>query len=265
MIHQFRDKKQINQRKKIIKIIVILSVFVILAFSGFLPVSRKILNYIGSLIWDAKEITLYKTNDLDYLTKSKSSLSSENKNLLEENLDLKISMVDYQILKDENEKLKELLGVIPDPSLFVLASILVKPSHSPYDTLIIDVGEEEEILVGSKVYVNGNVPVGIVSEVFAKTSLVELYSNPNKITSGVIEGLNINVDLVGRGGSNFEMAIPFELVVPDETRITLPGIDSEVVAIVEEEIGEPTDPVKKVILHAPVNIQNHKWVEVKKN
>jgi len=265
MIHQFRDKKQITQRKKTIKIIVILVVFVFLAFSGFLPFSRKIINYIGRPIWSAKKITLDKTDDLNYLTKSKNFLSSENKKLLEENMDLKISMVDYQILNDENNKLKELLNVIQDPSSFVLSSILVKPSHSPYDTLIIDIGQDDGVMIGSKVYVNGNVPVGVINEVFAKTSLVELYSNPNKVTTGIIEGLDVSVDIIGRGGGNFEMAIPFELVVPNESKITLPGIESEVFAIVEEEIGEPTDPIKKVILRATVNIQNQKWVEVKKN
>ena len=265
MIHQFRDKKQINRRKKVIKIIIILSIFAVLAFSGFFSLSKKFLNFIGKPIWEAKEITLYKTNDLSDLTKSKSSLLDENEKILQENLDLKIEMVDYQIVKDENEKLKELLGVIKNPSSFVLASILVKPSHSPYDTLIIDAGKRNGISEGFKVYVNGTVPIGIISEVYENTSMVELYSNPSKVTSGVIEGLDINVDIVGRGGGNFEMSIPFELTVSNGTMITLPGIESEVIAVVEEEISEPTDPVKKVILNAPINIQNHKWVEVKIN
>lgn len=264
MIHQFRDKKQINRRKKIIKIFTILSFFAILAFSGFFSLSKRFFNFIGKPIWEAKEVTLYKTDDLSSLTKSKKSLLDENQKILEENLDLKISMVDYQIIKDENEKLKELLGVIKNPTSFVLASILVKPSHSPYDTLIIDIGEKDGILKGYKVYVNGIIPIGIVGEVFEDTSMVELYSNPNKVTSVVIEGLNVNVDIVGRGGGNFEMAIPFELMVSKGTIVTLPGIESEVIAIAEEEIGEPTDPIKKIILRAPINIQNHKWVEVKK-
>lgn len=265
MIHQFRNKKQISQRKKIIRIILILAVFVILAFSGILPLSKKLFHYIGKPIWETKGIALNSMNDLSYLTRNKSSILKENRSLLEENRKLKISMIDYQILKDENEQLKELFGVIPNPSSFILASILVKPSHSPYDTLIIGVGEENGVLEGFKVYVNGNVPIGVIKEVYAKTSLVELYSNPGKVTTGVVEGLNINVDLVGRGGGNFEMAIPFELIIPNESFITLPSIESEIIAIVEEEISEPTDPIKKVILRAPVNIQNQKWVEVKKN
>jgi cell shape-determining protein MreC len=265
MIHQFRDKKQISQRKKIIKVIIVLIFFLILAFSGFLPFSKRILNYIGLPIWQLKKVALDSTSDLGYVTKTKSSLLKENERLLEENSNLNIGMIDYQILKDENKKLKELLNVIITPSDFILSGILVKPSYSPYDTLIIDVGEEDGAFYGAKVYVNGNVPIGVIGEVYKKTSLVLLYSNPGNVTTGVIEGLNVNVDIVGRGGGNFEMAIPFELVVPFETRITLPGIESEIIAIVEEEIGEPTDPIKKVILHAPVNIQNQKWVQVKKN
>lgn len=244
---------------------VVLIVFLIVAFSGFLPFSKKFFNYIGNPIWKAKNTSLENVNNLGYLTKSKSFLLKENQNLLEENYDLKISMIDYQILKDENNNLKKLLGVISNPSDFVLSSILVKPSYSPYDTLIIDVGQNEGILEESKVYANGIIPIGVVREVYNKTSLVELYSNPGKVTSGIIEGMNITIDLVGRGGGNFEMAVPFELIITNGTKITLPGIDSEIIAIVKEEISEPTDPIKKVILHAPVNIQNEKWVEVKKN
>ncbi len=265
MIHQFRDKKQISKRKTVIKIVIILIIFLVVAFSGFLPFSKRIFNYIGNPIWKIKNASLGNVSDLNYLTKTKSSLLKENQDLLEENYDLKISMIDYQIIKDENNNLKNLLGVIFYPSDFVLSSILVKPSYSPYDTLIIDVGQDEGILVENKVYANGVIPVGVVREVYGQTSLVELYSNPGKVTPGIIEGLNISIDLVGRGGGNFEMAVPFELIITNGTKITLPGIESEIIAIVKEEISEPTDPIKKVILHAPVNIQNEKWVEVKKN
>lgn len=264
MIHQFRDKKQINQRKKIIKIIIIFIIFLILAFSGIMKSFSHLFNFIGKPAWEVKKTTSEDVNNLSYLTRTKSSLLKENEQLIQENSDLKILMVDYQILKDENEKLKELLGNINVKSDFILAGILVKPNQSPYDTLIIDVGQNNGVSVGSKVYVGGIVPVGEIKETYSKTSLVELYSNPNKITNGVIEGSNINIELIGRGGGNFEILVPIDLVIYNGTTITLPGIKSEIIAIAEEEISEPTDPIKKIILRSPINIQNQKWVEVKK-
>jgi len=216
-------------------------------------------------MWEAKKVVLDSTKDLSYLTKNRESLLEENKKLLEENSSLKISMIDYQILKNENDKLKELLGKITTNHDFILSNILVKPNYSPYDTLIIDVGQDGNILEGFPVYTNGNIPIGIISKVYTQTSLVELYSNPGRVTSGILDGSNVSVELIGRGGGNFEMSIPFELIAPKGTIILLPNIQPEIIAIVEEEISDPTDPVKKIILRSPINIQNQKWVQVKKN
>lgn len=264
-MHQFRDKKEIKRKKRLTRVIIILVLFLVLSFSGILGVFSKFFNYVGRPIWESKKVAVSEVNDIVYLFKNKKNLLLENEKIKEENSNLKIRMIDYQILKDENNKLKELLGRIPSKHNFILGSILSKPNNSPYDTLVIDIGENDDIQEGLMVYINGNVPIGIIDKVYPKTALVLLYSNPGKVTDGVIEGSNINVSLTGRGGGNFEMSIPFEIVVSNGTMITLPDIESEVLAIVEEDISNPTDPIKKIILRSPVNIQNEKWVEVKKN
>ncbi len=264
MIHQFLDKRQILRRKKFIRIIIILGLLLLISFSGVLPFIVSFFNYVGQPIWEAKKVIVDKSNNLSYLTRTRSSLLEENKKLLVENSNLEISMINYQILEKENKDLKELFNRVPNPSNLILASILVKPSNSPYDTMIIDVGLDNGIKKDSKVYVNGNIPVGIISKVYSRTSLVELYSNPGKITAGIINNLNINVDLIGRGGSNFEMSVPFGLAIPNGTMVNLPGIKSEVVAIVDKEIIDEANPNRKIILRAPVNIQNQEWVQVEK-
>ena len=60
------------------------------------------------------------------------------------------------------------------------------------------------------------------------------------------------------------MIIPIELSVEKDEIIYMPGSTSEVLAIVDEIISKPSDPFKMVILSSPINIQNLKWVEVKK-
>jgi cell shape-determining protein MreC len=174
-------------------------------------------------------------------------------------------MIDYQILKKENDKLKSLIGRISPNNDFILGSILTKPNYSPYDTLIIDIGENQGLKEGFLVYVNGNIPIGVISQVYTKTSLVELYSNPSRITHGLIEESNITVELIGRGGGNFEMSLPFEITANKGTSVLLPNINSEILAVVEEDISDPTDPIRKIILRSPINIQNEKWVQVKIN
>ncbi len=267
MIHQFLDKKQIIRRKKITKIIIILALFLLISFSGILTFFVKAINYIGQPIWQEKKTVTNNINNLSYLTRTRESLFKENQKILKENSSLKISMINYQLLKNQNDKLKELLGRISNARTSVLSNILMKPDNSPYDTMIIGVGENKGIKENSKVYVGGNIPVGVINKVYLKTSLVKLYSNPGTITDAVINvnNLSVNVKLVGRGSGNFEMSVPIGLVISKGTMVTLRNLNEEVVAIVEEKISDTSDPEEKIILRAPINIQNESLVEVIKN
>ena len=265
MTHQFQDKKQIEKRRKIIRNVIGFSIFFILSALGVLSLSGKLFNYIGRPIWETEQSITRVFYNINYLLHTKTSLSNENKKLVEENSNARLLMIDYQILKNENNELKEILGRLPVGNNFILGNILTKPNHSPYDTIIIDIGSDDGIKEGSQVYSNGNIPIGNISKIYNKTSLVSLYTNPGQKTEGFIDGTNASVELVGRGGGNFEMIIPIELSVEKGTIVFFPGSTSLVIALVDEIISEPTDPFKKVILSSPVNVQNLKWVQVKKD
>ncbi len=263
MIHQYQSKNQIRNRRKFIRIILILILFFIVAFSGVLPFIVKMFNYVAHPVWEMKKVAVDGTNSLSYLTRSKSSLLEENRKLIDDNLGLKVKMIALDNIKKENEALKELLGRTIHKADFVLASILTKPSFSPYDSINIDIGEKEGVYSGAKVYANGDIPIGIVSAVYMHSSLVELYSNPGKVTEGIIEGQNINVGIIGRGGGNFEMSVPIDVSITKGTIITLPGISGDQLAVVDGDITDKTEANKKYILRSLLNIQNQRWVQVK--
>lgn len=265
MIHQFRDKNNIAKRKRAIKNLIFFGVFILLAVLGIYAFTSPLFHFIGKPIWRTKNLVINNVEDVGYVARTKASVFKENENLVKENLELKASMIDYQILKNENNSLKELFGRIPNGKDMVLGNILTKPNYSPYDTIIIDIGDENGIKIGEKVYANIITPIGEISRVYRNTSLVTLYSNPGKTTEAIINGVNTNVELVGRGGGNFETIIPIDLPFDKGTNILLPGLQSEIVAIMEDVISSPTDPVKKILLSSPVNVQNLKWVFVKRN
>lgn len=265
MMYQFRDKKQITRRKKIIRNVIGFGLFFILSCIGVLSWTGRLFNFLGRPIWQAEKFISDNLYDSNYLLRTKASISNENHNLIEEILNIRLTMIDYQILKNENNELKELLSRVEIKKDFTLGNILTKPNHSPYDTIVIDIGSDMGILENDQVYANGNIPIGIIGKVYDKTSLVTLYTNPNQKTEGFIDGTNASVMLTGRGGGNFEMIIPAELTALKGTFIYLPGYTSEALAKIDEVISKPSDPFKKVILSSPVNIQNLKWIEVKKN
>jgi len=265
MIHQLRDKKQIARRKNIIRNLIIFGVLIFVAISGFMSWSGRALSVIGRPIWKVQSSIVDTANNTSSLVRTKSSVFRENESLKQENADLRIQMIDYQVIKTENDQLKELMGRLSPENDFIIAAIITRPNRSPYDTIIIDAGSNMGIIEGLKVFGNATVPIGEVSKVYENSSLVMLYSNPGNITEGVLDGSNTSVELVGRGGGNFEMTIPLDIPSEDGKFVVLPSMKGEIIAIINGVLSSPTDPIKKLILRSPVNIQSLKWVQVKRN
>jgi cell shape-determining protein MreC len=265
MIYPLRDKKRIAQRNKVAQTIAWFAIFLLIALTGILAWTGRLFMLIGHPVWKTQQALTTVVENNGYLLRTKASVFAENERLAKENIDLKNSMLDYTVLKKENDTLKELVGRLPSNHTFILGTIESKPNRSPYDTIIIDTGSDTGVTEGMRVFANAITPIGKVSKVYSHESVVMLYSNPGQITEAMIEGSNASVELVGRGGGNFEMTIPLDLGSEKGTLIVLPNTQSEVVATIEEVISAPSDPLKKVILRTPINIQNLKWVQVEKN
>jgi cell shape-determining protein MreC len=166
----------------------------------------------------------------------------------------------YNSIVAENASLKEILGRKNESVSMTLAAILAKPSQSPYDTIIVDVGVEQGIKVGDKVFALGNVPIGYVAEAYPNTSKVILYSNSGEKTFAIVK--EVSMEIVGRGGGNFEMILPRDFTLAKEDQAVLPGIVPYVVGTVETIISDPRDSFIKALLVSPVNIQEIKFVQI---
>ncbi len=256
-------KHKKEQRIKWGLLLGLVTIFILLGYSG---VFARVGKFFGSMVipgWNAKEAT-YATGDIyTGMMRSKSSLVKENENLHAENVDLKNRMTNYQTLVDENNKIKELFGrTTGQPS--ILASILVKPAQTIYDTLIIDAGIDEGVAIGKRVFASRTILIGEVSEVANHTAKVAMYSSSGHKMQVVVSGKELFTEATGRGGGTFEMVFPREVEFPVGTEIVAPGITPYLIGLVDEVISDPRDPLQKVLLRSPVNIQEIKFVEVEK-
>lgn len=260
---KYQDKKQFKKNKKTTNKIIFLFLFFVISASGLMGALGGPLNFISRPILKTGEWISDGFSNMGYYFNTKKTLARENEALLEDNLALKTKLETFEIIEKENLELKEILNRVVSPENFVLANILTKPNRSIYDTVILDVGVDAGVKEGDLAYAYGEVPVGKITQVYSNTSLLTLYSSPLQKTEGYIDGVNASVELVGRGGGNFESIIPIELNLAQDTLIYLPHISSQVLARVVEVISSPSDPFKKVILSSPVNIESLKWVQVK--
>ena len=268
------DKK--IKKNKIIKysiFIVVLFIFIVFnssIFNGFSYVSSFVFRPVLIL---GNNIGQYFSN-LDSYFISKNSLFSENENLKNKLNEEEARMANYNSVLDENLKTKEILGRKDGKTNMVLASILSKPNQSPYDTFIIDVGAKDGILVGQRVFALGNVPIGRIVETNPNTAKVILYSNPGEKTEVVISSKpavagsspsgDAFMQVIGRGGGNFEMVLPRDFVLEKGAEAVLPGITPLVLGTVQTIISDPRDSFQKALLLSPVNIFELKFVEVEK-
>lgn len=192
------------------------------------------------------------------------TLSLENDNLKSQISASEADRANYASVVDENTQMKDILGRKPASANLILAGILNKPNQSLYDTLLVDTGTAQGVAVGQKVFTQGNIPVGYISEADLNSSKVILFSNPGEKTEVVINGQNVFMEAVGRGGGNFEMVLPRDFVLAVGTEIDLPGVDSHILGIVQTILSDPRDAFQKALLVSPINIQQQKFVEVEK-
>ena len=258
------DRNKDRKKKRFYIGLFVAILVVILSATGIFGKLGGFFQRIAKPMWRAENAVQNVAENSGYTIRTKASVYNENEILKAKNQELEAKLVEYSGLLSENADLKASLGRMDPKDDFLLATILIKPNRSPYDTVIVDAGTDHNVITGSEVFAKGEVSVGTVSIVYPHTSVIKLYSTPGEITDAQIEGSNSSVQLIGRGGGNFEMLVPTDLVVPEGTSVILPYIKMRVVATVVDSISAKQDPLRKIILKSPVNIQEEKWLHIKK-
>ncbi len=235
-------------------------IFLIGIFS--LPFVKNILFKIGTPLWTVKNsISSFFSDNIGILS-SKVSLLNENRLLKEQIGSRQKEQALFDLLKKENEDLKNVLERNTSKKNLLLGAVLVKPFLSAYDTLIIDVGSSDGVGLGNHVLADGNIFIGYISEVYNHTSKVVLYSSPGEKVNVLIGNNNIEKEAVGLGGGNFKIEMPREIDVKEGDSIIIPSISTNIFGVVEKIEFKETDSFENVIFKNPINIAELKWVEI---
>ncbi len=91
-----------------------------------------------------------------------------------------------------------------------------------------------------------------------------MFTNPGEKTNAVISSTNTYVDLIGRGGGNFEIILPRDFTLSEGENVLLPDLNNYLIAKVVSTISDARDSYQKALLISPVNIQELKFVQVRK-
>lgn len=192
--------------------------------------------------------------------RNKDALVMEN-NLLNETVAImETKVLDRNLLAEKVAKLEEALGRVRSDDRMV-ASVLVGPGRSPYDTLVIDVGTEQGVNIGNMVVYSGSGAIGEIVEVSSNSSKVKLYSFPGQEHSVIIGSRYLPVLAYGRGMGNFESKVPQDspVAVGDSVVSVKGNLIFGKVSVVEEK---PAEPFKRIFFRVPFNITEIQTVEV---
>ncbi|OHA83870.1 MAG: hypothetical protein A2937_00885 [Candidatus Yonathbacteria bacterium RIFCSPLOWO2_01_FULL_47_33b] len=193
----------------------------------------------------------------------KRSLVHENETLKEEVSRMQAQVLDRNLLEDRVLALEEKLGRAGS-DVRVSANVLAGPGRSLYDTLIIDAGTEQGILVGDRVVYVGAGVIGTVVETYPASAKVRLFSSPGEETAVVIGGQSIPAVAHGRGMGNFEAKVPQGSLVAIGDNVLIPG-GNMILGVVGATEEKPAEPFMHVFFRTPFNISAISSVEVIKS
>lgn len=245
-----------NLRSVVVALVVIGAVLLIRsAFPGTLT-------SLAAPVWKAGEQTTARVGavstffaDTVRVANEVDRLRAENEGLANNNALLSAQVAD----------LTRLLGTRATGEAGIVAGVLVRPPVSPYDVLIVDAGEREEVKSGAQVFGNGGIPVGTVASVSPHNARVLLYSAPGRQTTAWIGEKRTPVTLIGQGSGALTTTVAREVgVVPGDTIYTA-GPGSVPIATVRSIENDPSAPTARVRITPLVNPFSVMWVSISRS
>ena len=213
-------------------------------------------------IWRLEQALLGVAGKIPAFFRSRASLQAEVAGLRAQ-LDMKeVALLDRDALDEENMKLKEEFGRAP-AGKGILAAVLALPPRSPYDTLVLDIGEEGGATEGALVRV-GPVVLGKIVRVHARTSVAELYSSPGTKTPLHLShaGAIVPIEAVGQGNGAFTFTLPKETPVAEGDAVLMPGVRMAIFGTIDSVDSTVTGSFQTAHFQSPVPLSSLRFVEV---
>lgn len=204
----------------------------------------KVLSFAASVVMTpVHTINTYfaeSSGALPQYIRSRSALVDEIESLKEALLARRGDQYTVELLQQENEALRALLG--DGAQKHIVAGVIGRPNKLPYDVLVLDKGAQDGIIEGAPVFIGEHTVIGRVGKVFPDSALVELVTSPGFTVSVYILGPDIYTNAQGIGGGQLRVEVPqgIELSVGD--LVILPSVNSGIYGAISVVDSDPSQP-----------------------
>ena len=199
-------KKSTKQKFSLLTLVFLSILIIVLSNLNFKPV-RLLKSAISEVVYRSSFIVSIPENFIisSYFKISEyTNYHKEFQNTLEELNKLKSENISSEIIKSENEELKNLIDGYAFSKNKILAKVIVDHDSPFLKTIIINKGSKENIKIGTNIY-DRNYLVGRVIEVNFTTSRVLLLSDLNSNVPVSITPGNVQAIVVGNGKKGGEI------------------------------------------------------------
>lgn len=262
MITSFRQDNKRKQKRLQIVILLALSLLLLLVLKT--PVSNVLgaaLHVVGAPFWKVSQGTVNWFHEEGALMTSKKTLLKENDELKDIIDRTALDAYSYDLLRQENDMLKERLGRKPEKD-YLLARVLATPGQSPFDTIVIDAGSAEGVTLGMRIFTDGDFVIGEVTSIFHHSAVVTLYSASGTELAVTLAKDSTPAILYGQGGANFLITLPRGVPVSAGDLVNIPALAPEYAAVVDAVDRPEGESLEYIHLKLPMNIYQLKWVYV---
>ena len=264
--HQDNSKKKSKSNFRFFSPIIILVVIFYFVSGPILTTGFSIISLFATPLWGIEERVKTGFQTFFSYLSSKDRLTIENYKLKDE-LDSKRVLLDsYNALEEENNSLILEMGrqqLLPDS---LVATVLSGPNIPPYESLILDVGTNDGVKQGDRVFYS-NVAIGEINQVLQTSSKVRLYS-ASGVRTGVIlqsKGGYIHTVAIGFGGGNFYIELPTNIGINQGASVLVPNSRLVILGKVDLISVDETMSIQRILVRYPFNTKMVRFVEVVRN
>ncbi len=253
------DEWKKRKRRRLLSGLFAVSLVVLLVRGPVADSLGGVLFYLGTPVWALEESVSGLIERTRVAFAAKERLADENRTLRAALDEVAIEAHARDALREENRELKEMLGRRSEFDL-MYARILSAPPVSPYDTLLVDIGEEDGVASGTPVFSQGDWKVGEVTRLWRRSALVTLYSAPGTEVSVMIGTSSIPAKASGIGGGNLRAILPRGISIKEGDLVTIPAIDPSYAGTVDAIERPEGSSLEAIYMRLPFDLTKERHV-----
>ncbi len=163
-------------------------------------------------------------------------------------------------LTAENVELRKMLQASSTPR--IIAGVISRPPQTPYDTMLIDRGSDDGILLNAPVYYGEGQAIGYVQTVFRGSAQVTLFSSPGVESTVYVFGPNIFTTAYGEGGGIIRLSVPQGIVIQKGNIVLLPSLERGVLGTIDDIQSVATEPEQHAYVTFDASMQSIRLVTI---